>query len=91
MADAFRVDPCRRALLEVFVKSPVRENCTPGSVRGTRSDPRLYLDKAGIEFTPSFYKVPQSVNMYHNRSTFRLAILHSSRGVTDFKTDSVIV
>jgi hypothetical protein len=26
------------------VKSPVRENCSPGSVRGARSNPRPYLD-----------------------------------------------
>ena len=29
-------------------KSPVRENCTPGSVRGARGDPCPYLDKSEI-------------------------------------------
>jgi hypothetical protein len=33
--------------LEVYVKSPVRENCSPGSVRGARSNPRPYLDNIG--------------------------------------------
>ena len=35
---------CRYELLEVFVKSPVRENRSPGSVRGAWSNPRPYLD-----------------------------------------------
>jgi hypothetical protein len=43
LADHFGQPPCGRRW-RVFVKSPVRENRSPGSVRGARSNPRPYHD-----------------------------------------------
>lgn len=34
----------------VVLKSPVLENCTPGSVRGAPGNRRPYLDKMGFFF-----------------------------------------
>ena len=40
----------RAVKVRVIVKSLVRENCTPGSVRGTSGNRRLYLDLTTLRY-----------------------------------------
>jgi hypothetical protein len=50
------------------MKSPVRENCTPGSVRGARGNPRPYLDLS----TASRFQATECPNSRGRLSSLRV-------------------